>query len=41
MPRLQARRYLWPHGDYELFSIGQKGGLCVDQAYFTAHTAKA
>lgn len=41
LPRLQARRYLWPHGAYELFSIGQKGGLCVDQAYFTSHTAKA
>ena len=41
MPRLQAKRYLWPHGAYELFAIGQRGGLCVDQAYFTAHTAKA
>lgn len=41
MPRLQAKRYLWPHGPYELFTIGQKGGLCVDQAYFTSHTAKS
>ena len=41
MPRLQAKRYYWPHGAYDLFSIGQRGGLCLDQAYFTAHTAKA
>jgi hypothetical protein len=41
MPRLQRKGYLWPHGDYKLFTIGQKGGLCVDQAYFTSHTAKS
>jgi len=41
MPRLQRKEYIWPHGGYELFTIGKKGGLCVDQAYFTAHTAKA
>lgn len=41
MPRLKRKDYIWPHGAYELFIIGQKGGLCVDQAYFTSHTAKS
>ncbi len=41
LPRLEKREYVWPHGRYELASIAQHGGLCVDQAYYTAHAAKA
>ena len=41
MARLEKQQYLWPHGSYELFTIANKGGLCVDQAYFTSHAAKA
>ncbi len=39
--RLGNSDYLWPHGKYHVFTIQKKGGLCVDQAYYTAHTAKA
>jgi hypothetical protein len=41
MPRLQQKVYLWPHGSYQLATIAKRGGLCVDQAYFTSHAAKA
>lgn len=40
-PRLQRRDYLWPHGRYQLPTIAKQGGLCVDQAYYTSHAAKA
>lgn len=39
--RLNQGGSLWPHGKYELFMIQKNGGLCVDQAYYTAHTAKS
>ena len=41
MPRLEQKTYLWPHGPYQLITIAKRGGLCVDQAYFTSHAAKA
>lgn len=41
MPRLEKKNYLWPHGSYQLSTIAKHGGLCVDQAYYTAHAAKA
>jgi hypothetical protein len=41
LPRLEAKNYVWPHGPYLLSSIAQNGGLCVDQAYYTSHAAKA
>ena len=40
-PRLSSGNYIWSNGDYLVFTIGKKGGLCVDQAYFTIHTGKA
>jgi len=40
-PRLQQGKYVWPHGQYAVATINKKGGLCVDQAYFASHTAKA
>lgn len=40
-PRLKSGNYIWSHGQYLLHTIGKKGGLCVDQAYFTIHTGKA
>ncbi|MEM9479472.1 MAG: hypothetical protein AAGA58_07455 [Verrucomicrobiota bacterium] len=39
--RLSGSDYVWPHGPYRVFTIQNKGGLCVDQAYYTSHTAKA
>lgn len=40
-PRLARKAYLWPHGQYQLPTIAKHGGLCVDQAYYTSHAAKA
>jgi len=40
-PRLKSGNYIWSHGQYLVHTIGKKGGLCVDQAYFTIHTGKA
>ncbi len=39
--RIAAESYGWPHGRYRLIDIGKKGGICMDQAYFVAHTGKA
>lgn len=39
--RLAAGRLDWPYGDYSLQAIRQRGGLCVDQAYFATLTARA
>ena len=41
LTRLESGDYIWPHGSYTLTKISQRGGLCVDQAYFTVQTAKA
>ena len=41
MKRLDAGQYDWPYGDYFLETIRQKGGICVDQAYFATLTARA
>jgi hypothetical protein len=40
MARLEKKIYLWPHGSYQLETIAKRGGLCVDQAYYTSHAAK-
>ena len=40
-PRLAAGAFQWPHGPYTLAGIQERGGICVDQAYFSAVTAKA
>ncbi len=39
--RLRSGDYIWKHGKYLMKTINVKGGLCVDQAYLTIHTAKA
>jgi hypothetical protein len=40
-PRLDGAVFSWPYGDYSLSSIQEKGGICVDQAYFSSMTGKA
>jgi hypothetical protein len=39
--RLLASAFSWPHGRYSLASIRAKGGICVDQAYFSSIVGKA
>lgn len=39
--RLDRGTFSWPHGDYTLAAIREKGGICVDQAYYAALTARA
>ena len=40
-PRLEGAVFRWPYGDYSLASIQEKGGICVDQAYFSSMSGKA
>jgi hypothetical protein len=40
-PRLENGVFRWPYGDYTLASIQEKGGICVDQAYFSSMAGKA
>ncbi len=41
-PRLKQQQYDWPHpGTYSLEAISEKGGLCIDQAYFAMLSGKA
>jgi len=39
--RLQASRYTWDTGPYQLSEIQKCGGICVDQAYYAVMTARA
>jgi hypothetical protein len=39
--RLSQAMYDWPDGEYTLENIRQKGGICVDQAYFAMIAGKA
>jgi len=39
--RLQRGVYQWPHGPYTLEAIEDKGGICVDQAYYATMSARA
>ncbi|MFT6380338.1 MAG: hypothetical protein ACJA16_002861 [Akkermansiaceae bacterium] len=39
--RLETNTYNWPHQSYLLPRIKEKGGICVDQAYYTVQVAKA
>jgi tetratricopeptide (TPR) repeat protein len=39
--RISAGDFQWPYGTYTLASIREKGGICVDQAYYAAITARA
>lgn len=41
-PRVERQAYSWPHAEtYSLANIKQRGGICVDQAYFAAIAGKA
>ncbi|MBP5674522.1 MAG: transglutaminase domain-containing protein [Victivallales bacterium] len=39
--RLNNGQFVWPHGPYTLQSILKHGGICVDQAAYTAIAAKS
>ncbi|MCF7853177.1 MAG: hypothetical protein K9N51_00145 [Candidatus Pacebacteria bacterium] len=39
--RLESGRFNWPAGPYTLAAIEQRGGICVDQAYYATITARA
>ena len=39
--RLDSGQYSWPNGPYTLQSIQKNGGICVDQAAYTAIAAKS
>ncbi len=39
--RLKSREYSWPGATYTLPDIRTRGGICVDQAYYTATVAQA
>lgn len=39
--RLENNTYNWPHASYALTEIKERGGICVDQAYYTSQVAKA
>lgn len=39
--RLKTNTMVWPHASYSLETIRARGGICVDQAYYTATTAQA
>ncbi len=39
--RLRCSQYQWPDGTYSLAAIREKGGICVDQAYYSVLTARA
>ncbi|MDE3084154.1 MAG: hypothetical protein KGJ37_02900 [Verrucomicrobiota bacterium] len=39
--RVQQDQYLWPAEHYDLASILNEGGICVDQAYFSCEVGKA
>lgn len=39
--RLNAKRFDWDGADYRLRTILKSGGICTDQAYYTAETAKS
>ncbi len=40
MARLEAGKYSWTDNDYRLQNIYKKGGICIDQAYFTTQVCK-
>jgi hypothetical protein len=39
--RLDSSRYIWDQGTYTLAAIRRRGGICVDQAYYSVLTARA
>src|SRR5690606_11617703 len=41
MDRVETNTLSWPESAYDLATIRQQGGICVDQAYFAAEVGKA
>ena len=41
MSRIEKNEYAWPFPSYRLSEIKERGGICVDQAYFAAMAGKA
>jgi tetratricopeptide (TPR) repeat protein len=41
IPRYEKNVLTWPYANYTLAEIRQRGGICVDQAYFAAMSGKA
>jgi hypothetical protein len=41
LDRVQQAQYSWPEAHYDLLTILNKGGICVDQAYFACEVGKA
>jgi len=41
IPRYEKNTLIWPYPTYTLAEIRQRGGICVDQAYFAAMSGKA
>jgi hypothetical protein len=39
--RMAASSYVWPWGPYRLASIRERGGICIDQAFYATAVAKA
>jgi hypothetical protein len=39
--RREPYQYQWPHGAYTFAAIMKQGGICVDQAYYAAMSARA
>lgn len=39
--RSTSGQFQWPHGGYGLADIGERGGICADQAFFISQTGKA
>ena len=39
--RVQQGQYIWSEAQYDLQTIVGKGGICVDQAYFSSEVGKA
>lgn len=39
--RAQQNQYMWPYDRYDFPTIVNKGGICVDQAYFSCEVGKA
>jgi hypothetical protein len=39
--RSTSGQFQWPHAKYGLADIGEKGGICADQAFFISQTGKA
>lgn len=39
-PRFNRNQFSWNSGDYTFANIRNSGGICIDQAYYTAMTAR-